>query len=199
MHERILDDARRRRGSTLFAQVSKQVCRCGGHATLSILSSLGTSRRLILESSRRSLGFFRGMKPDLFPTFLNTIRVLFFSALARDAIYQILDNRLMSHVVSLKGRKPRKKREYHSHSRVRVREYVPRNFARASLSTVVQVHVSLLSRLSRELVQIEPILPTKFLRICDRRTRPATSGTSCFVDAVVCGRKPYCSPATERL
>lgn len=43
MCERILDDAKRRRGSTLFAQVSTQVCRCGGHATLSVLTSLETN------------------------------------------------------------------------------------------------------------------------------------------------------------
>jgi len=57
-------------------------------------------------------------------------------------------------------------------------------YREGDFSTVV-VHMSLLSRLSRELVQMESILLKKFLRICDRRTRPATSGTSCFVDAVV--------------
>ncbi|KYN04754.1 hypothetical protein ALC62_04390, partial [Cyphomyrmex costatus] len=67
VRERILDDARRRRGSTLFAQVSTQVCRCDGHTTfiehrgphvplISILSRAGAngidSSEQVLEDLR---------------------------------------------------------------------------------------------------------------------------------------------------
>lgn len=55
VRERILDDARRRRrGSTLFAQVSTQVRRCGGHTTF-IESDLETNRWLLTWSLRCNL------------------------------------------------------------------------------------------------------------------------------------------------